>query len=206
MRAKTTVRVVVEPPNRGVLDGPVHPFDLAVRPRVVELREAMVDAQLGTGQIKGVGSEWPSVRQQLLNLFDRPATLRRRELKAVIREHGVNAVRHVFHKPSQEIGRNPARGLSVELREGELADTIDGEEQIQPALFGRHLRQVEVDVPERICPELPACRWVLDARKTTNPVTLEKPMQRRACEMWDRCLKGVEAIIERQQRVSTKRH
>jgi hypothetical protein len=157
----------------------------------------MVDVQLCAGQIKGVSSEWPTVRQQLLNLWDLPATLRRRELKSVIREHCVNAVRHTFHQPPQEIGRNPARGVCVELREGELADTVDSHEQIQLAFFGRYLRQVDVDVPERIRPELPACRWVLDTRETADPVTLKKPMQRRACEMWDRRLKGVEAIIER---------
>jgi hypothetical protein len=33
MRAKAVVRFVVEPPDCGVLDGSVHPFDLTVRPR-----------------------------------------------------------------------------------------------------------------------------------------------------------------------------
>jgi hypothetical protein len=84
MCAKATVRVVVEPPNRGVLDGSVHPFDLAVRPGVVELGEAMVDAKLGARQIKGVGSEGPPSRQQLLNVLDTPAALRRCELKPVV--------------------------------------------------------------------------------------------------------------------------
>ena len=37
MRAKASVPLVVEPPDRGVLDGTVHPLDLAVRSRVVEL-------------------------------------------------------------------------------------------------------------------------------------------------------------------------
>jgi hypothetical protein len=31
---------------------------------VVELRQAVVDAQLGAGQIEGVSSEWPPVRQE----------------------------------------------------------------------------------------------------------------------------------------------
>jgi hypothetical protein len=84
MRAKTAVRVVVETPNRGVLDGAVHSFDLAIRPRMVELRQAMVDAQLGAGEIKGVGSEGPALRQQLSNLVDLPAAFRRCELKPVV--------------------------------------------------------------------------------------------------------------------------
>src|SRR5262249_6126564 len=102
MRAKTGVRVVVEPPDRGVFDGSVHPPDLAVRPRVVEFREAMLDAELSASQVKGVRSEGPPVGEQLLNLLDVPAALRRRELKPVIREHRVNAVGHAFHKAPQE--------------------------------------------------------------------------------------------------------
>lgn len=41
----------------GVLDGSVHPFDFAVRPGVLELGEAMLDAQLSAGEIKGVSPE-----------------------------------------------------------------------------------------------------------------------------------------------------
>ena len=67
------MRVVVEPPDRGVLDGSVHPFDLTVRPRVVELCEAMLDAELGAGQIKGVRTEGPPFLEPLLNLVDTPA-------------------------------------------------------------------------------------------------------------------------------------
>ena len=69
------MRLVVEPPDRGVLDGAVHPFDLAVGPRVVEFREAMLDAVLGAGQVKGMGAKRPPIGQQLLNLPDAPAAI-----------------------------------------------------------------------------------------------------------------------------------
>ena len=48
--------------------------------------------------------------------------------------------------------------------------------------------------------------WALDARQTADPVALEEPVQRGSREVRDRRLEGVETIIERQQRVSTKRH
>lgn len=133
MRAKAAVGVVVKPPDRRVLDGSVHPFNLAVRPWVIELGETMVDAELGTGEIKGVGTEGPPVLEPLLNLLDTPAALRRRELKPVIREDRVNAVGHTVNEPSKEVRRDPARGLFVELREGELANPVDRDEQIQLA-------------------------------------------------------------------------
>jgi hypothetical protein len=44
MPAKTVMRLVVEAPHRGVLDGTVHPFDLPVRPGMVKLGEAMLNA------------------------------------------------------------------------------------------------------------------------------------------------------------------
>ena len=57
MRAKALVGLVVEPSDGGVLDGAVHPFDLAIGPRMFEFREAMVDAVLGAREVKGVGAE-----------------------------------------------------------------------------------------------------------------------------------------------------
>lgn len=84
MRTETVVRLVVEPPDRGVFDGAVHPFDLAVGRWVVEFREAMLDRVLGTGQVEGMGTKRLMMRQQFLNLPDTPATARRRELEAVV--------------------------------------------------------------------------------------------------------------------------
>ncbi len=52
MRAKTFVGRVEEATDSRVLDRAVHAFDLAVGPRMVEFREAMVDAVLSAGQVK----------------------------------------------------------------------------------------------------------------------------------------------------------
>ena len=46
----------------------------------------------------------------------------------------------------------------------------------------------------------------LDARQAVDPVALEEPVQRGSREVRDRCLERVETILERQPRVSTKRH
>jgi hypothetical protein len=48
VRSKARMRGIEEPADRCVLDGPIHPFDLTVGPRMVEFREPMVDAVLST--------------------------------------------------------------------------------------------------------------------------------------------------------------
>ena len=206
VRAKALVSLVVETPNRGVLDGAVHPFDLAVRPGVVEFGEAMVDAELGACQVKGVSPEGLPISEPLLNLPDTPAAMRRCELKAVVRQNRVNSVGHVFDEPSEEVRCGPVSGPFVEFCKGELADPIDRNEQIQLALLGPDLREIDVDVPKRIRLELPTWRRALGVRQTADAVALEETVQRGSSEMRDRRLEGLEAIVERQRRVSTKRH
>ena len=88
MCAKALVGGVEESADRRVLDRAVHAFDLAVGPRMIEFREAMVDAVLGAGQVKRVGTKALLVGDQLLKLWNAPAAVRRRELKAVVGEHG----------------------------------------------------------------------------------------------------------------------
>ena len=73
MCAEAGVRLVVEPTDRGVLDGSVHPLNLAVCPWVIELSEAMVDAELSAGEIKGVGPEELLAHEKLFDLPDAPA-------------------------------------------------------------------------------------------------------------------------------------
>ena len=53
MLAELLMSIVVVALNRGLLKGPVHPFDLPVGPRVIWLSEAMLDAVLAAGAIEG---------------------------------------------------------------------------------------------------------------------------------------------------------
>ena len=56
---------------------------------------------------------------------------------------------------------------------------------------------------DRIAPEL-LLRWLvaLDLRQAADAVALQTAMQGRARQVGDRCLQGVEAIVERQERVA----
>jgi hypothetical protein len=62
----------------------------------------------------------------------------------------VDAVGHGLDEGVQEVGRDPAGGLLVQPGEGELAGAVDGHEQVQLALLGADLGDVEVEVAERV--------------------------------------------------------
>ena len=113
VRAKAFVARVEEATDGRVLDRAVHAFDLAVGPRMIEFREAMVDVVLGAGEVKRVGPKALMTGDQLPKLCDRPPAMRRRELKAVVREHRMDRVRDVRDEPAQEVSRGASRRLFV---------------------------------------------------------------------------------------------
>ena len=86
MRAQLIVAVVVEALDGGFLDRAVHPLDLAVGPRMVDLGEAMLDAMgvAAHGEHVGHGSRCGPV-----GVAGREA-----ELDAVVDKHGVDAIGH----------------------------------------------------------------------------------------------------------------
>jgi hypothetical protein len=70
VRAEALVGLVVEPPNGRVLDRAIHAFDLAIGPQMVTFRQAMLDVQLGAGQVKGMGAKALMAGEHPLNLAD----------------------------------------------------------------------------------------------------------------------------------------
>src|SRR6185295_11834941 len=94
----------------------------------------------------------------------------------------------------------------MQLGEGELRGPIDGNEKVELALRGAYFGDVDVEVADRVGFELaldaPA---ILDVREPRDAMPLQAAMQGRARQVRDRRLKGIRAVIERQQRTSTKR-
>ena len=84
MGSELFVGLVVEAPDRGVLDRPVHPFHLSVCPRMLEFCEPMLDAVLCAGQVEGMCSKRLMGAKHLLDFLDAPTALRRCELEAVV--------------------------------------------------------------------------------------------------------------------------
>ena len=73
-----------------------------------EFREAMLDAELRAGEVEGMGAKGLMSGQHLLNLGDAPAAMRRRELKPIVGQDGVDRVRDTLDQPAQEVRRDPS--------------------------------------------------------------------------------------------------
>ena len=174
MLAELVVAFVVEALDRGVLDGPVHPLDLAVGPRVPGLGGAMLDVVPGAGVFEGMRPEQFAVGDRLLDQRHGRATgAGRGELDAVVGEHGVDLVRDGRDQPEQELLGDGGGGLLVQFDESELRCAIDGDEHVQLALFGPHLGDVDVEVADRVAFELLLRRLVtFDIRQAADAVAL----------------------------------
>ncbi len=139
----------------------------------------MLDAGAGAGQLEGMGAEQLSGLERRPDLGDgRAARARVGEVRPVIREHGVDPVGHHRDQAAEEVGRDaPGRPL-VQLREGELAGAVDGDEQVELALLGAQLGDVDVEEADRVGLERLSRLRSLDVRQPADAVALEAPMQR----------------------------
>jgi hypothetical protein len=55
-----------------------------------------------------------------------------------------------LQEAAEEVGGDALRGALMELGEGELRGPVDGYEEVDPALLGADLGDVEVEVAERV--------------------------------------------------------
>lgn len=114
MSPQPIMAVVEGTPNGGFLDRSVHPFDLTICPRMVGLREPVLDVGLGASVFEGVGSEQLASGQRSLDLLGRRVGASgSRELGAVVSQHRVDLVRHRFNQTCEELGSDAARGTRM---------------------------------------------------------------------------------------------
>ena len=117
--SQLVVVVVVEAFHGGVLDRPVHPFDLTIRPGVPDPGEPVVDLMLAADAVKDVleGMNMPVVTG---------------EPDAIIGEHDVKPAGHGGDQVAQEGCRGHFPGLLVRFDESEPGGALDCDEEIQP--------------------------------------------------------------------------
>jgi hypothetical protein len=90
----------------------------------------------------------------------------------------------------------------VKLGKGKLRCAINCQEEIELALASPHLGDVDMEVANRVAFEgLPRGLVAGDLRQPADAMTLEASMQGRPGQVRDGRLQGIEAIVERQQRV-----
>lgn len=131
---------VVEAFDGRLLDGAIHPFDLAVGPRMIWLGEPMLD-------VVGFADH---VEAHLTRGRCVAVTWLVSELDAIIRQDGVNTIGNGFQQVLEKLPRRSSISFVDELGDSELAGAVDADEQIQLAFGSLHLGNIDVKEADRI--------------------------------------------------------
>lgn len=98
---------------------------------------------------------------------------------AIVGQDDVDLVRHGFDKMAQKVGGGLAKGLAIQVDDGEFARAINGHEEIEPALRRLHLGDVDMEETDGIALELLLRKQIaVYIGKTAAPMPLQAPMQR----------------------------
>ena len=139
-----------------VLDRPVHPLDLPIRPGMLRLCQPVVDIVDGAGIFEGMRSEGLLVGDHLPDFHRRPGVASGiGEVGSVVGKNRVNPVRDSLDQPAQEICGVASRDRLAELDKGELRGPVDRDEEIELALGGSNLGDIDMEIADRIGLELP---------------------------------------------------
>lgn len=191
--------VVVVALDGRIFDCPVHPLDLPIRPGVLYLGKAVLDAIVAASHVEHVRHV---ARRRPICVAGREG-----ELDAVVGENGVDLVRHGLDQSSEEGRCGCPACLPDQLHESKFAGAINGDIEKKLAPGGLHLGNVDVEISDRISPELLLVRLVaLHIRQLRNAMALKAAMQGRPGQVRDGRLQRVKAVIERKQRVLAESH
>ena len=187
----------------GVLDRAIHSLDLTIRPWMLRLRQPVVNIIGGAGIFEGMRSEGLPLGDHLPDFHRRPGVASGiGEVGSVIGKDRVDLVRDGLNQPTQEVCGVAPRDRLAEFDKGELRGPVDGDKEIELALGGSNLRDVDMEIADRIGLELPLGRGLaFDLGQPRDSVALQAAVQRRARQMRDGRLKRVQAVVQRQQRM-----
>ena len=165
------------------------------------LCQPMIDIVKGASVFEGMREEGPPVSDHVPDLCRGPGIAGGiGEVGSVIGEDGVDPVGDGLDEAAQEVRGRAARHLLMQFDEGELRGPVDGDDEMELALDGSHLGEVDMEIADRVGLELALGRgFAFDLRQASNSVTLKAAMLLRARQMRDGRLERVEAVVERQQ-------
>lgn len=173
--------------HRLFFDAAVHALDLPIRPRVIRFGQAMVNAMRYTNLIKF----------QLAFLLG-PRLMRK--LRAIVGQDRVDFVGDGFDQPAQKRAGVFAAGAFKQLSEGKLGCAVNSHKEIELALLGSNLADVQVKVADGVLFEtLLLGPLAFGFGQAADAMALEAAMQGRPGQMRYRLLQGVKAVIQRQQ-------
>lgn len=131
MLTQLAVGFVVEALDGLVLDGSVHPLDLAIGPGVFRVGRAMIDIAARAGELERVRPEEFAIGDRLSDQWHCRATgTECVEVGAIVGEHRMDLVRNRSDQAMQEVTGGRSLGRLVQLDEDELAGSVDRQEHI----------------------------------------------------------------------------
>jgi len=174
-----------------VFDGPMHSFNLPIRPWMVGFGQPVLNTMCIAYGIK--------------SLLASPLCIGRLcKLVAVVSQDGVNLIGHRRDEAMQESTSIFALVAGHQFDINELGSAINGNEEIEFAFIASEMADVQVKVADGIGFEA-LLRWLaFRLRQAVYAMTLKATMQAGAGQMWDRLLQGVETVIKRQQGLGTE--
>src|SRR5208283_2046563 len=115
------VRFVEVAFDRRVLDRAVHALDLPIGPRMLRLRQPMVDVVAGACELEGVRAESPSLDEHLLDLRRAPSLAGGvSEMNSIVGEHRMDLVGNRLDQSVEKVRGCLRRGSLMQFDEGEL--------------------------------------------------------------------------------------
>jgi hypothetical protein len=100
------------------------------------------------------------------------------EVGAIVGENRMHPVGHSRDQVSEEVAGNAAGDPLMQLHKGELGRAVDRDQQVEPALLGSQLGEVDVEVADRVALELGSLRLVaVCVGQPRDAVALEATMQ-----------------------------
>ncbi len=146
---------------------------------MARLDQPMFDVVLGAGIFEGVRGKHLATIHRAANVWGRRADVSRRgEMRAVVGQDGMDPVGDGSDEGAKEIPPDPPGGFLMQFDKGELGGQVDGDQQVELALRGVDLGDVDVEVAERIGLEL-ASGWrsSFDIGQAGDAVSLEAAVQ-----------------------------
>ncbi len=161
----------------------------------------MIDVVLGAGVFEGVRpNEFSSLEGALDVGRGRTRMAWGGEVGSVVGEDGMDLVRDGGGQAAQEVPCGAARHLLVHLDDDELRRSVDGDDEGELALRSSNLGDVDMEIADRIGLEFAfGGGLAFDLGQPGDPVALQTPVKRRAGQMREGGLQGIEAVVERQQ-------
>jgi len=158
--AKLIVSLVVETLHSGLLDRPVHPFDLSVGPRVFHSGQPVIDvvfaAYAPEDVLEGAGIDAAIC-----------------ELHTIVGQHRVDPVWHSYDQVAQKLGCSHLSRLLDEANEGKLAGSVNCDKEIELPFGGLDLGDIDMEVTNGVALETLPLRFVpIDVGQARYPIAL----------------------------------